>query len=320
MSMKKLLSVLTSAVLLSGAVCPQAILPDGSALFSAPLTASAAGGVMSGQTGVKSVSVTGATLYFSLNAAHNGLVLCGCRLTGSEVRVTIPKTVRYNGRNYTVTAIGDYAFSNQTGLIYIYGDTESITAIGAAAFYNCVNLNGVGLTDKSSSCAVRTIGESAFSGCTSLSDIQFASGAETIGAHAFFECSNIWRIGLAAAQSIGNAAFYHCSGAETIDLSGSQLTTIPLHAFANCEHAKEIHLPEGLSELGTMAFAGCRAVDTVYLPDSVTSVGESAFLCCDALKTVMMPEGVISVGNTAFFECPSMTYFVCKNPNAFLGS
>ncbi len=50
--------------------------------------------------------------------------------------VVIPEKVTFNGSEYSVTSIGNYAFYNCTGLTSIT-IPNSVTSIGDSAFYRC---------------------------------------------------------------------------------------------------------------------------------------------------------------------------------------
>ena len=51
--------------------------------------------------------------------------------------ITIPETVDYDGKTYSVTSIGDYAFYECPGLTSIT-IPNSVTSIGDWAFYDCI--------------------------------------------------------------------------------------------------------------------------------------------------------------------------------------
>ena len=51
--------------------------------------------------------------------------------------VTIPDSIVYQGATYSVTSIGNYAFSGCSGLTSI-AIPNSVTSIGQDAFYNCI--------------------------------------------------------------------------------------------------------------------------------------------------------------------------------------
>ena len=59
--------------------------------------------------------------------------------TGS---VTIPETVTYNGTTYSVTSIGERAFSGCSGLTSV-AIPGTVTSVGGKAFYNCSGLTDV---------------------------------------------------------------------------------------------------------------------------------------------------------------------------------
>lgn len=71
----------------------------------------------------KSVSVTHWT-YYESGESYEG-------------KISIPSTVTYGGRTYSVTGIGDEAFYNCTGLKSVT-IPESVTSIGSFAFSGCI--------------------------------------------------------------------------------------------------------------------------------------------------------------------------------------
>ena len=79
--------------------------------------------------------------------------------------VTIPASVIYNSMTYSVTSIGDYAFSDCSSLTSIT-IPESVTSIGESTFYSCRNLTSIVIPE-----SVTSIGEWAFARCSSLTSI-----------------------------------------------------------------------------------------------------------------------------------------------------
>ena len=94
--------------------------------------------------------------------------------------VTIPATVTYNGKTYSVTSIGSYAFWNCSGLTSIT-IPNSVTSIGGYAFRNCSGLTSITIPN-----SVTTIGNSAFSGCSGLTSITIPNSVTRIGSSAFY--------------------------------------------------------------------------------------------------------------------------------------
>jgi len=78
-------------------------------------------------------------------------------------KAEIPESVTYNGNTYSVTSIGDHAFSGCTGLTSIT-IPNSVTSIGGHAFFECTGLTSITISN-----SVTSIGEYAFSGCLTCS-------------------------------------------------------------------------------------------------------------------------------------------------------
>ena len=73
--------------------------------------------------------------------------------------VNIPSSVTYDGKTYSVTSIGSYAFYNCSGLTSIT-IPNSVTSIGNYAFKGCSGLTSITIPN-----SVTTIGYDAFRGC-----------------------------------------------------------------------------------------------------------------------------------------------------------
>lgn len=65
-------------------------------------------------------------IYYNLNLNNTASVTSGWRGTG---HVTIPASITYYNKEYSVTSIGDYAFSSCSGLTSITFPS-SLTSIG----------------------------------------------------------------------------------------------------------------------------------------------------------------------------------------------
>ena len=87
--------------------------------------------------------------------------------------VTIPATVGYNNRPYSVTKIGDNAFSRTTSDPQVTSVTiaEGVKEIGESAFRGCS-----GLTTLTLPSSITTIGPGAFGQCTELKSLEIPAG------------------------------------------------------------------------------------------------------------------------------------------------
>lgn len=151
--------------------------------------------------------------------------------TGSALRLTVPS--KWNG--YTVTAIGDWAFSQKTKLKSVIIPSK-VTAIGDSAFYCCTNLTAVSLPD-----SVKSIGEHAFYKCNSLSEIVLPNSVKVIKDNAFYACSSLTKIVIPNdVRAIGNEAFANCTALKRVTISKG-VTKIRNKAFANCKTLKDVY-------------------------------------------------------------------------------
>ena len=92
---------------------------------------------------------------------------------------TIPETVTYEGTTYSVTSIGDSAFT------YCYSLTSvtipnSVTSIGSSAFFHCSSLTSITIPN-----SVTSIGGYAFYGCSSFTSVTIGNSVTSIGDGAF---------------------------------------------------------------------------------------------------------------------------------------
>ena len=293
------------------------------------------------------------------------------------ISITIPNSV---------TSIGGKAFVSCRSLTSIT-IPDSVTSIGGDAFGCCESLtsinvdsnnekymsdNGVLYTkDKKTLIqypskkegteylilqGVESIGEFAFSDCTSLTNITIPNSVTSIGVDAFYKCTSLTNITIPnSVTSIGGKAFIFCSSLTSITISDS-VTSIGGDAFGSCESLTSINVDsnnekymsdngvlytkdkktliqypskkegteylilQGVESIGESAFNECTGLTNITIPDSVTSIGNFAFCECTSLTRIIIPDSVTSIGNFAFCECTSLTRIIIPDSVTSIGN
>jgi len=144
------------------------------------------------------------------------------------------KSVKKVNLGENITSIPSGCFKD-SGLTFIRGGGK-ITGIGYSSFSGCTDLNNIDVIINN----LTEIPNYAFSGCSSLSDIQFPESIKKIGYNAFFGCSLISSVKLnpnTAGATIGSYAFAECSSLSSVVL-GDNFDSVDSSAFYDCPNLK----------------------------------------------------------------------------------
>ena len=134
-----------------------------------------------------------------------------------------------------------------------------------------------------------------------------ADGVTSIGNQAFSECTSLTSVTIPdSVTSIGGWAFSECTSLTSVTIPDS-VTSIDWCAFYKCGSLTSVTIPDSVTLIGNSAFQGCTSLTSVTIPNSVTSIGERAFSECTSLTSVTIPDSVTSIGNQAFASCTSLT-------------
>ena len=223
----------------------------------------------------------GKTIYYNITSSSDLTVAVTYRGTsykysnGYTGAVTIPATVTYNGKTYSVTSIGDHAFYECRGLTSVT-IPNSVTNIGGSAFWNC----------------------------SGLTSVTIPNSVTSTGSYAFY--------GTAWYDNQPNGLVY--AGKVAYEYKGTMPSNTKIalkegtlgigdYAFRNCSGLTSITIPNSVTNIGGSAFDGCSGLTSITIPNSVTSIGWSAFSGCSGLTKVIVPDIAawcnISFGNYA---------------------
>ena len=154
---------------------------------------------------------------------------------------------------------------------------------------------------------VTSIGDSAFSYCSSLTNITIPDSVTSIGDSAFSGCWDLTSITIPdSVTTIGESAFYGCSSLTSITIPDG-VTSIGYGAFSSCRSLTSITIPDSVTSIGNSSFSYCISLTSITIPNSVTSIGAYAFSNCWYLTSITIPDSVTSIGKSAFYKCSSLT-------------
>ena len=222
----------------------------------------------------------------------------------------------WRGEDIAPDAIKSLAFGN------------SVTTIGDFAFSRCTSLTQVTIPG-----SVTTIGDSAFFRCTSLTQVTIPDSVTAIGARAFQQCLSLTQVTIPnSVQIIGTFAFSICTSLTQVTIPDS-VTTIGNDAFSLCSSLAKINVDtanDNYSSRDGVLFNKNQTSLIQYpigntrtqypIPNSVTTIGDFAFEGCTSLTQVTIPDTVTTIGAGAFSFCTSLTQVTIPDTVTTIGA
>jgi len=207
--------------------------------------------------------------------------------TGEE-ELRILDTITYQDVEYTVTAVGEYAFQYNKAKVITLPDT--ITRIEAYAFDHCEKAESINIPS-----SVTYIGRAAFNTCTALKEIVIPDGITEIPASAFMGCWAVSSLTIPdSVTTIGQQAFmnFGYKADEPMDvIIPNSVTSIENNAFRSA-NIKSVTFPAGRTETLTVddAFPSCSKLEMVTILTGLVSFTTNVeFRGCSSTAVALIP-------------------------------
>ena len=227
-------------------------------------------------------------------------------------------TVDPNNQSYTAENGVVYSKNFSEILYFPYGKTgefvlhEDVVTINSKVFMNASMLTKVTIGAK-----VTKIGDSAFGNCTSLKTVVFASSDEVADGHsmtiedsAFVGCSSLTEFVIPDyVTKLGSGAFKECTSLTTIIVPGN-VKTLGDEVFASCSSLQNAIFEEGVEEIGKKVFADCKQLLEVSFPATLTSIAidDDAPLSNTFLNSNNVSKVNIANGNEKYASIDGVVY------------
>ncbi len=221
-------------------------------------------------------------------------------------------------------------------------DNESqLETLDYAVFYNCSSLKSF-IVPKN----VKSINNTVFSGCTSLTSVTFEEGSKLeeiknnvfkdtaltsfsfpttdgiikLGTNLFQGCTQLTDVFISKSIASIDNVFAKCSSIKRIvvDEDNQNFKAIEklivnrnndtIHLIVGAIDKGEYRIPDSYETIANRAFEGQVYITKLIIPKTVRSIGERAFANCVGLEEVVFEEGsrLTEVGAYSFESCQSL--------------
>lgn len=211
--------------------------------------------------------------------------------------------------NTKVTIMKDGVFYNNKSLTSIQLPNK-LENFWDNAFNGCTSLNNIVMPS-----TVVGIYNKVFEGCTSLSNVKFNDRYTTLGHHVFKNCPLAAVTFPNSLKSIGEYAFENTK-LNTVDLSNTQITSLPNGCFFICENLSDVKLPKDLTDIGNNAFIST-PIASITFPSSLQKIGDCAFQKAK-LENVVIPTNCNAIEQGAFSENTKLTTVYINGVKCYL--
>ena len=199
-------------------------------------------------------------------------------------KLNIPQKIKYIGD------LGGIHRLTIDTLVYDAADCDTIGNLSRALIKNLV------IGDN-----VEIIPDSAFYGCTELTEVTIPENVKYIGNAAFAGCTSLKSLTWNSLQcELGDSVF---PDSISIVVFGDNIKCIPDRLCENFKCLTSVKLSNGFESIGTRSFAECISLHDIVIPYGVKTIADSAFFGCTQLSDITLSASVQKLSNGAFKRC-----------------
>ena len=167
---------------------------------------------------------------------------------------------------------------------------------------------------------VTEIGNYAFQGNTTITEIVLPEGIKTIGADCFERMTKLTKVNIP--QTVESIFRFESSGngitQNESNYRGGLLIIDNCLLKVKKELTGQVDVPEGTRLVAGNAFCGCKELTRISLPETVTEVGPYAFESCKKLGEINLPKGLKVIHKGTFNSCETLGTSTLTLPESLL--
>ena len=128
--------------------------------------------------------------------------------------------------------------------------------------------------------------------------------------NSIIECAYLKRVQFSDNLNTMMGTLNNSPSLEEVDMSNTQLTSLPSDCFSSCKKLKKAILPNTITELPWQMFAHCRGLNYFVVPNGITRIEYGCFFYCDNLLQVELPSTLTYINNNVFYQCNNLQYII----------
>ena len=201
-----------------------------------------------------------------------------------------------------------YCVPQKSGMVTVKDETKTI---GKSAFQGCTKVTGISLPESMSA-----LEDYSFAGCTGLTKLELPASVEKLSAYTFQNCTSLKEIVVQSEKYVTEGSLLYTADKKTLVLcapgyEGSVSVAEGVErlsdvAFYSCKKLTEVTIPSSVTEIGKECFYGCTGLKKMELPANITSVGESVFSDCSSMESITLPAKLKVIPSNMFSGCSSL--------------